>query len=258
MSMLFNPKAERFTLKHLHALAIATRPGLKDQLNDCLKAKEFADYVYSQCRQTEADRRQFGEEVAVLKERSAAIAKIAYEHVRHELLASEAFYGFGTAPPVTPQSVIDIIPSHYWLFLELKTDTSEAFGHGLHYVGVFFQRKQDVPPETITLVKERQNKQPIVTPVTPEAPPPVTAPAAPDAEHYTSPFVQLQLDAIKHFDMDAANPPLKKIVTDWLEREAAARGIELSGRMLESLATSIRPPEAQKGGNKKQHEPAEG
>jgi hypothetical protein len=88
--------------------------------------------------------------------------------------------------------------------------------------------------------------------------PDVSQPAAPssEADYYVSPFVQLQLDALRHFNIDADNPPLKKQITDWLEKEAAARGIELSGRMLESLATSIRPPEAQKGGNKKQTEAA--
>jgi hypothetical protein len=252
--MLFNPAAKRFTFRDLRALAVMTDPALKKQLNASTAAREFAEHVYSQCRQTEEDKRLFGEELAVLKARSDAILKTAYEHVRQEL-AAEVLYGFGTKPPVTPQSAIDIIPPHYWLFLQLKPETSEAFGHGVHYVGIFFQRKEDVPPETIALVNESRGNASVATP---DMPPPVSAGEQPDEDRYIPPYVQLQLDAIKHFSITPAHHTLKKTITGWLEKEAAARGIELSGRMLESLATSIRPPEAQKGGNKKQHEPAEG
>jgi hypothetical protein len=247
--MLFNPKAERFTFRYLRALAINTRPDLKAQLNECLKTKEFSDHVYSMCRKTESDRQAFGEEVAVLQSKSAAIMKATYEHIRQELLVSEVLYGFGMVPPVTPQSAIEIIPSHCWLSLTLNPDKSEAFGHGLHYVNIFFQRKEDLPPETIALMQERQRDASAVMPEVdkPEAPEQKVQPAA---GHYVSSFIELQLDAARHFDIDPANPPYKEAVVEWVSAEATKRGIKISPGNIERMATFIRNPEAQKGGNR--------
>lgn len=246
--MLFNPDAERFTFNQLRNMVIRARPDLKERLDTCLQEKGFAEEIYLKCQKTESDQRAFDGEIKLWNERINRVDQTAYRHISHDLLLKEQLYGFGAPLPVTPQSAIEVIPPNYWLFLEMNPDKSEAHGHGLHYVGVFFQQAQDVPKATIALVKQRQSNTSIGKP---DASPPA---APPEVACYTSPFVRLQIDALKHFDIDPDNPPLKKTVTDWLEKEAAARGIELSGRMLESLATSIRPPEAQKGGNKKQTE----
>jgi len=251
LPMLFNPKAERLTFNRLRDIAITSKPQLKGQLDECLRSKALEQDVYLQCQKTESDQRAFDGAIKLWDERIEHIDQAAYRAVREELLITEGIYGFGTPLPVTPQNSIEVIPPNYWLFLETKPEKAEAFGHGLHYVGVFFQRQQDVPPETIALVKERQANQSFSMP---NVVPPAANPAQADAS-YISPYVQLQLDAIKHFGIDATNPPLKKTIIDWLETQATEKGIELSGRMLESLATSIRPPEAQKGGNKKQPEP---
>lgn len=248
--MLFNPNAERFTFNQLRNMVIRARTDLKERLATCLQEKGFAEEIYLKCQKTESDQRAFDEERKLWDERIERIDQTAYRHIAHDLLLKEQLYGFGTPLPVTPQSAIEVIPPNYWLFLELNPDKSEAHGHGLHYVGVFFQQVQDVPKATVALVKERQSNAAIAMP---DNSPPAQAS---EVACYTSPFVQLQIDALKHFDIDPDNPPLKKTVASWLQKEADARGIELSGRMLESLATSIRPLEAQKGGNKKQPEPA--
>ncbi len=170
-----------------------------------------------------------------------------YEHVRQEL-ASETLYGFGTKPPVTPQSVINVIPPHYWLFLTLKPETSEALGHGVHYVGIFFQRKEDVPPETIALLMQLQDAQTAATPTEQSSTEKTTVQSTSDA-----PYLQLTMEAAEHFKEKMSDPLLKKYhIMAWLKEKAANQGIELSERMAEAMATAIRPLESQKGGAKPQ------
>lgn len=238
--MLFNPQAERFTLIQLRNIAITMRPDLKERLDECLREKKFSQDMYAQCRKLEHDEQVFAAEMEAFEDYTNRIDKTAYRHITHHLLSQEVLYGFGTPLPITPQSAIEVIMPNYWLSLELDPEKSEAVGHGLHYVGIFFQRKEDVPAETIALIKERQNNTAITAPLTPLPPP--------TQDYYFSPYIQLMLEAAEYFDIDETNPPMKKYITDWLKEQSAKKNIELSERMVEILATAIRPPESQKGG----------
>ena len=149
LPMLFNPKAERLTFNRLRDIAIISKPQLKGQLDECLRSKALEQDAYLQCQKTEIDQRAFDGAIKLWDERIEKIDQAAYRAIREELLITENIYGFGTPLPVTPQSPIEVIPPNYWLFLETKPEKAEASGHGLHYVGVFFQRQKDVPPETI-------------------------------------------------------------------------------------------------------------
>lgn len=242
--MLFNPKAERFTFFQLRTLAINTRDDLKERLDECLREKKFAQELYAQCKKDEHDKQVYESEMKYFDDYLERIEKTAYRQITHHLLATESLYGFGTPLPITPQSAIEVIMPNYWLSFDLNPEKSEAFGHGLHYVGIFFQRQEDVPAETIAFIKDRQNNMSVT--VTAEI-----IPAAVQADYYKSPYLELMLDAAKHFDIVAEYVPLKKSITGWLAKEGTARNIHLSERMLELMATAIRPPEAQNGGLKK-------
>lgn len=242
--MLFNPKAERLTLLQLRNMAINTREDLRERLNECLREKRFAKDMYVQCRKDDHDQQVFASEMKYLDDYVEQIDKTAYRQITHHLLATESLYGFGTPLPITPLSAIEVIMPNYWLSFDLNPEKSEAFGHGLHYVGIFFQRQEDVPAETIALIKDRQNITFISA--SNEVPPPIS-----QADYYKSPYLKLMLDAAAHFDIVGEYVPLKKVIIGWFETEAASRNIHLSERMLELMATAIRPPEAQNGGLKK-------
>jgi hypothetical protein len=242
--MLFNPEAERFTLLQLRNIAITMRPDLKERLDECLREKKFAQDMYVQCRKDEYSQEVFTAEMALFEDYIGRIDKTAYRHITHHLLSQEVLYGFGTPLPITPQSAIEVIMPNYWLFLDLDPEKSEATGHGLHYVGIFFQQQENVPVETIALIKERQNNTSIATPLVLQAQQPSVD------DYYLSPYIQLMLEAAEYFDIDESNPPMKKYITDWLKEQSAKKDIELSERMVEILATAIRPPESQKGGLK--------
>ncbi len=249
LPMLFNPKAARLTFNRLRDIAITSKPQLKGQLDECLRGKALQQDVYLTCQKTESDQRAFDGAINLWDERIERIDQAAYRTIREELLLTEGIYGFGTPLPVTPQSPIEVIPPNYWLFLETNTEKAEAFGHRLHYVGVFFQRKEDVPSDTIALVKARQSNTAIATPEV-DAPPKEKVNGRPS--YYTSPYLQLMLEAAEHFNINETNPPMKKDITGWFKEKSAKKGIELSERMVEILATAIRPPESQKGGLKAQ------
>ncbi len=246
--MLFNPQATRFTLIQLRNMAINTHSNLKERLDECLREKRFAQDLYVQCRKDEHDQQVFAAEMKALDDYANRIDQAAYRQITHHILAQESLYGFGTPLPITPQSTIEVILPSYWLFLDLDPEKSEASGHGLHYVGVFFQRKEDVPPSTIALVKERQSNtsvvmtQPVSQPETQESD---------EAPFYIAPYLQMMLDAAKHFNRQIFDPHLKKPdIMAWFNERAASEGLKLSERMVEAMATCIRPIESQKGGLK--------
>lgn len=247
--MLFNPNAERFTFFQLRSMAINTRDDLKERLDECLREKRFAQDMYVQCKKDDHDQQVFAAEMKALDDYLDRIDKTAYRQITHHLLAQESLYGFGTPLPITPHSAIEVILPHYWLFLELAPDKSEAKGHGLHYVGVFFQRKEDVPPETVTLTKERQSNMAATISTQQSLPP--EKPENAEKPFYISPYLQLLLDAAQYFDRQIFDPHLKKDnIMAWLRQEAANRGFELSNRNVGPMATAIRPIESQKGGVK--------
>lgn len=242
--MLFNPNAERLTFFQLRSMAINTCQDLKERLDECLREKKFAQSLFDQSKQEDHDKQVFASEMKSFDDYIERIEQTAYRQITHHLLATESLYGFGTPLPITPQSTIEVIMPHYWLSLDLNPEKSEASGHDLHYVGIFFQRQQDVPAETIALIKNRQNSTSIT--VSEEITHIVAEP-----DYYKSPYLQLMLDAAKHFDIVAEYVPPKKVIIDWFAKAGLARKVHLSERMLELMATAIRPPEAQNGGIKK-------
>ena len=246
--MLFNPDAQRFTLIQLRNIAINARPDLKERLDECLREKRFAQDMYVQCRKDEHDQQVFASEMKALDDYLDRIDKAAYRQMTHHLLAQESLYGFGTPLPITPQSIIEVIMPNYWLFLDLNSDKSEASGHGLHYTGIFFQRREDVPPDTIALIKERQNNT--SSAVTQPMPQPEKQ-EKDEAPFYIAPYLQMMLDAAKHFNRQIFDPHLKKPdIMRWFTQNAESKGITLSERIVEAMATAIRPIESQKGGLK--------
>jgi len=246
--MLFNPQAERLTFNRLRDIAVTFKPQLKGQLDECLRGKALEQDAYLQCQKTESEQRAFDGAIKLWDERIGLINQAAYRAVREELLITEGVYGFGTPLPVTPQSSIEVIPPNYWLFLEVYPEKAEARGHGLHYVGIFFQRERDVPPETIALVKERQSNQSIATP---DASPPPVQQTHNNSDFYIAPYLQLMLDAAKQFGAEISSPRLKKdTIMDWFKAKAVEKGFTLSERAVEVMATAIRPLESQKGGIK--------
>jgi len=228
LPMLFNPKAERLTFNRLRDIAIISKPQLKGQLDECLRSKALEQDAYLQCQKTEIDQRAFDGAIKLWDERIEKIDQAAYRAIREELLITENIYGFGTPLPVTPQSPIEVIPPNYWLFLETKPEKAEASGHGLHYVGVFFQ--------SITA---------------PDASPLPIQQTHTESDFYIAPYLQLMLDAAKQFGAEISSPRLKKdTIMDWFKAKAVDKGFTLSERAVEVMATSIRPLESQKGGIK--------
>jgi hypothetical protein len=141
-----------------------------------------------------------------------------------------------------------VVPPNYWLFLELDPEKSEAHGHGLHYVGVFFQEAKDVPAETIAVVKQWQSNTSIVAQTKVQ---PSVQEVRVKSDFYIAPYLQLMLDAAQYFSANISSPRLKKdTIMAWFRKKAVEKGFTLSDRAVEVMATAIRPLEAQKGGVK--------
>ena len=67
---------------------------------------------------------------------------------------------------------------------------------------------------------------------------------------YTTPYLQLMLQAIDNFQIGASNRPKKDVLVEWF-RNRTVGGQPVSAIMANYLATFIRQPETQKGGNRK-------
>lgn len=67
---------------------------------------------------------------------------------------------------------------------------------------------------------------------------------------YTTPYLQLMLQAAEEFRIGAGGRPKKEVLVDWF-RERHVAGQRVSAIMANYLATFIRPLEHQRGGNRK-------
>jgi hypothetical protein len=75
-------------------------------------------------------------------------------------------------------------------------------------------------------------------------------PASPQQLAYTTPYLQLMLQAAAEFRIGAGGQPKKEVLVDWF-RERHVAGQRVSAIMANYLATFIRPLEHQRGGNRK-------
>ena len=66
------------------------------------------------------------------------------------------------------------------------------------------------------------------------------------------------IQAVKALKLSGNNSPLKKTVEGWLMDNWPSELGDISKRQVEHMATLLRPPEAQKGGNTKAKKPGKG
>lgn len=67
---------------------------------------------------------------------------------------------------------------------------------------------------------------------------------------YTTPYLELMQDAIKHFGLTALRQEKKEVLSDWFRTQQIA-GVPISNNLADSMATLIRLPSAQRGGAKR-------
>lgn len=67
---------------------------------------------------------------------------------------------------------------------------------------------------------------------------------------YSTPYLELMRQAIEAFKIDTGGRPKKEVLVDWFRQQEVA-GQPVSGIMARYLATFIRQPETQRGGNRK-------
>jgi hypothetical protein len=81
-----------------------------------------------------------------------------------------------------------------------------------------------------------------------KAPPPASLEGV-----YLSPFMQMMLNAVRHFDIsDTPNPRLRKEeIKQYFIAQRLPNGQGISPNQAESMATFVRPVDAMKGGNKR-------
>lgn len=78
---------------------------------------------------------------------------------------------------------------------------------------------------------------------------------------YTTPFIKLMQEAIEHFQITEKKQVGTKVLIPWFEERLRALGEDAPNNKAKMMATFVRSPEAQKGGNKKNKlalEPANG
>jgi len=85
-------------------------------------------------------------------------------------------------------------------------------------------------------------------PPNPKPPPEVGVAEIADAA-YTTPYLELMQQAIAELGISAANQPKKDTVMEWFRQKAG--GASLSENHIRHLATFVRLPHSQKGGNRK-------
>ena len=66
---------------------------------------------------------------------------------------------------------------------------------------------------------------------------------------YLSPYIQLMLEAIEHFDITEKNQPLIDVLAEWFEGKDIG-GKRVSKNEAKKLASFVRMPISQKGGNR--------
>jgi len=78
----------------------------------------------------------------------------------------------------------------------------------------------------------------------PEKPPPE------GAIIYRSPYMDLMLRAVDELELSESNQPIKRNLTEWFRAQQVG-GREIPGYLAEAMATLVRLPESQRGGNRK-------
>lgn len=68
---------------------------------------------------------------------------------------------------------------------------------------------------------------------------------------YSAPYLEVAIAAINRLGITNDNQPLKKNINDTIKAELASRNLPCSDRKVEALATMIRLPETEKGGNRR-------
>lgn len=71
-----------------------------------------------------------------------------------------------------------------------------------------------------------------------------------DAPSYTTPYLELMQDAIRHFGLTAMHQEKKEVLSDWF-RTQRIDGEPVSKNLADAMATLIRLPSAQRGGAKR-------
>ncbi len=75
-------------------------------------------------------------------------------------------------------------------------------------------------------------------------------------ESYSTAFIQLMLEAIEHFKITGENQVVTKKLIPWFEARLEKMGETGPNNKAKMMATFVRSPESQKGGNKKKVKPA--
>ena len=75
-------------------------------------------------------------------------------------------------------------------------------------------------------------------------------PKSPRQLAYTTPYLQLMLQAVEEFRIGTGGRPKKEVLVNWFKERHVA-GQRVSAIMANYLATFIRQPETQRGGNRK-------
>lgn len=82
--------------------------------------------------------------------------------------------------------------------------------------------------------------------------PPVQERAATAASGYVPPFIELMLEAVRHFKITTTNSaPVKKKLTHWFKGKSLPNGIKISKNQAGYMATFCRAPEQMRGGRAK-------
>tara|TARA_B100001564_G_scaffold285327_1_gene248213 strand:- start:2386 stop:3162 length:777 start_codon:yes stop_codon:yes gene_type:complete len=158
--------------------------------------------------------------------------KIPYDYIREELIKHK-LVGFGFIYPIKQSSKLEVIPSDLWHILHFDMDKNEVFSDPVRYRGVLFQYAEYIPRDTMLQLIPGNSKDKVSM----------------CSEYYISPYLKLMNCAIDHFKLDVNNIPTKKEIVSWLEENSYDYGLEkLSDRIIQSMATLLRPPESQKGG----------
>jgi len=67
---------------------------------------------------------------------------------------------------------------------------------------------------------------------------------------YSTPYLDLMVEAVEHFQMSEANQEKKEALVEWF-RAHRVEGAQISGNLAGAMATLVRLPSAQKGGAKR-------
>jgi len=82
--------------------------------------------------------------------------------------------------------------------------------------------------------------------------------AAVEFPEYTPPYMAFMFRAVAEMELSEENTPLKKTIEAWLTDHWPSELGDISNRAVENMATFLRPPKAQRGGNTRAKKPSKG